>query len=446
MANGVDRTAAGLRAASLRRLRRKRPRAPRRSRDRAIHAPREASPAHVPSPATTPAAPTAPRGAVEPPRISRPATAQRTPKPYRQPYHRRAWHLERAAKIEERLGAAKRQLANRRKIAGKLGKRASSLSTAERGRLLSLQREIKELEGKVGKIGKLRQGAIKARRMAIHVVQDAGKKLGATAFGRVLSTAAGKALGLALKRFLPIYNWFQLAKDLYTVGSFLANADWSKLADGKAGAGSGGEDDSGAGAGQGEGKASAGGDGGDGSGSEEIATDDLEAPAPAELNAVAERIVGSLVKSGAGKGQTLDADAKDLINRVVPSDLSREELEVIAQRLQDRSATADSRPLTEAVIEAIQHVRPDGKPRAPTSASAASTPAAREPGAPTPSRPHIEPPRMSPPATAQRTPPRLPPGSRIIDVRGYLIANTTVDPVTGKLVPGHRGFDRLKSG
>ncbi|MDQ3368395.1 MAG: hypothetical protein M3680_23465, partial [Myxococcota bacterium] len=78
-------------------------------------------------------------------------------------------YLERAAKIEERLGAAKRQLANRRKIAGKLGKRASSLSTAERGRLLSLQREIKELEGKVGKIGKLRQGAIKARRMAIHV-------------------------------------------------------------------------------------------------------------------------------------------------------------------------------------------------------------------------------------------------------------------------------------
>ncbi|MDQ3370406.1 MAG: hypothetical protein M3680_33720, partial [Myxococcota bacterium] len=161
------------------------------------------------------------------------------------------------------------------------------------------------------------------------------------------------------------------------------------------------------------------------------------------LNAVAERIVGSLVKSGAGKGQTLDADAKDLINRVVPSDLSREELEVIAQRLQDRSATADARPLTEAVIEAIQHVRPDGKPRPPASASTSTpqstsestpTPAARELAAPTPSRPHVEPPRMSPPATAQRTSPRPPPGSRIIDVRGYLIAITTIDPVSGKAV------------
>ncbi|MBA3822123.1 MAG: hypothetical protein H0X17_24775, partial [Deltaproteobacteria bacterium] len=298
--------------------------------------------------------------------------------------------------------------------------------------------EIKELEGKVGKIGKLRQGAIAARGKAIQVVQAAAKKLGATPIGRVLSRAAAEALGLALKRFLPIYNSIQLAKDLYTVGSFLVNADWSKLADGRAGAGSGDQDDSGTG--DGTGKAAADGDGdGDGGGSEEITTDDLAAPAPAELDPVAERIVGSLIKSGAGKGQTLDADAKELINRVVPSDLSREELEIIAKRLQNRSSDITSRPLPEAVIEAIQHVRPDGKPRpltAPstsTSSSTSPTPAL-EPAAPIPSRPRVEPQRTSPPATAQRTPAPSPPGSRIIDVRGYLIENTTVDPVSGKVV------------
>ncbi len=41
---------------------------------------------------------------------------------------------------------------------------------------------------------------------------------------------------------------------------------------------------------------------------------------------------------------------------------------------------------------------------------------------------------MSPPATAQLTSPRSPPGSRIIDIRGYLIENTTIDPVSGKVV------------
>ncbi len=355
-------------------------------------------------------------------------------------------HLERAAKIEQRFGVAKRRLANRKKLAGKLAKQTRMLSTIERRRLLVLQREIEELEGKVGKIGKLREVAIKARGKAIQVVQATSKKLGKTALGRVISTAAGKALGLALKRFLPIYNSIQLAADLYAVGSFLVNADWSKLGDGRAGFGSGDKDSDGD---DGDGDAGDGGDGagtgigddGDANGGDaggdvrSIEIADLAEPAPVELTPVAERVAGSVGQTGAGV-QALDADAKEIINRVVPADLTPAEIEDIAKRMAERRAGSASRPLAEAVIDAIQYVRPDGKPR-PRPAATPLEPAVA-PQSPAPvatSRPLSEPPRMRSPATATRSEPASTTSSRIVDVRGYLRDHATIDHAGKVTVP-----------
>jgi hypothetical protein len=75
-------------------------------------------------------------------------------------------------------------------------------------------------------------------------------------------------------------------------------------------------------------------------------------------------------------------------------------------------------PLDQAIIAAMQRIRPDGVRRAP------SPQAEPQPQAPVPT--------PAPPTPGQRPSPQ--PQSRIIDVHGYLKANISIDPATRRLV------------
>lgn len=281
--------------------------------------------------------------------------------------------LQSTAELEQQAAAAQRKLAQLRAGSRELSGDA----------LRAAAREIDELEKSVARLRPLRAAAAKVRATAVDIIVAVGKALDGSAIGRVLSKAASKALALALKRILPIYNVISTVQDVYAVGAFLLNADWSRFADETTGSSlsaSGGEDESYDGPDAGKG-----------------------ATPGEDLSPAALRVLEKLAAPGM---RNLDASETSIINRVVPTDLTASELAAIQGRLSTAQGGQEV-SLAESVIGAIQHVRDPARQAAAAVGAAATE---RKPGGAAPR------PRTSKPS--------------VIDLRGYLRDTVTVDPGT----------------
>lgn len=280
-----------------------------------------------------------------------------------------------AAALEQRAAATQRKLAQLRAGSRELSGDA----------LRAAAREIDELEKSVARLRPLRAAAARVRATAVDTIVAAGKALDGSAIGRVISTAASKSLAFALKRILPIYNVISTVQDVYALGAFLLDADWSQFADETTGSSlstSGGDDESYDGPDAGKG-----------------------ATPGEDLTPAALRVLEKLAAPGM---RNLDASETSIINRVVPADLTASELAAIQGRLAAAQGGQEV-SLAESVIGAIQHVRNPARQEAAAAAAASAT--ERKPAGGAAPRPR----------TAKPS---------VIDLRGYLRDTVTVDPGT----------------
>ena len=268
--------------------------------------------------------------------------------------------LKRAAEIESKLAEGKRALANRKKIHTKL-KARGNLSAVETQRLKALEAEIKQLQGQTGKLTKLRAGAIKGRDAALKTVSQLGAKFARTKLGKVVSRLAAKAVGFVFKKFLPVYNIVSTAIDLIDITGKIIDAGKVEWGSGQGDSAVGGKGQSGGGSGSGG--ARGGSDAIDGDSSDPMPDLDatgLEPAGPVQLTPTAQEALKTLLqKTVYSVGKPLDDDEKAIINRVVPTDLSTEELAALSKVIGGKTGAAT--PIPQLVIEAMQRIRPDGK-------------------------------------------------------------------------------------
>jgi hypothetical protein len=352
--------------------------------------------------------------------------------------------LKRGVEIQDKLKEGKRALADREKRAAKIRSTKGSLSKAHLERLKILDAEIKDLRGKTGKLQQLRTGAAKGRDAALKVVKDIGGKLGKTKLGSFLARHIAKAVALAFKKVLPVYNVVSTAIDVLEIAEHLVkttelgNESGEGVAGGKSqaeeqGAGTGTGAGSGAGSG-GAGEAPTGEDQGagtaDGGGGGKIESAKPDAPMPdlgtaglepagaVQLTKSAELVMKTLLKQKVyTPSVTLDDSEKAIINAVVPTDLDAEELVALARIMGGKSGAMT--PIPQLVIEAMQQVRPDGKKRRTVRP---------KPPVPT-SRPTAPRPKSHPAEAGRRDGcgPQNRQGEIIIDLEGYVADHARLD-------------------
>jgi hypothetical protein len=296
--------------------------------------------------------------------------------------------LKRGAELQQKLKEGKRALADREAKAAKLRATKGGLSSKQLEHLKVLEDEIKDLKGKTGKLQQLRAGAAKGTDAALKVVKEIGGKLGKTKLGSFLARHVAKAVAMAFKKVLPVYNVISTAVDVIEIAEHLlkTTALGNETGDGDAGGksqaeekGSGTGTGAGSGAGSGgdgeaptgedKGVGTTGGSGGAGlestkadSPMPDLGTAGLEPAGEVQLTKSAELVMRTLIKRNVyAPSQTLGDEQKAIINAVVPADLDAEELVALAKLMGARSGALT--PIPQLVIEAMQQVRPDGKKR-----------------------------------------------------------------------------------
>ena len=313
--------------------------------------------------------------------------------------------IERSAELEADLAKTESELSRWRAL-------ETSPSELERlgpGTLQNTRRlaptRVRELEKELDKLRGLRGKVSQARAKALQTIEKIGAKLEKRAGGKLIKKFAGKALSLVFHKFLPIWNTISTIEDIYDAGKFLAGLDWSSIGDKIMNGGHGGDH-----LGDGASHEGAGCD----LGSADAIEQDMQRHEDVQMSPAARAVVDALeAKPGAmHRTHALTKEDEESINLAVPSDLSADELHAITEQLQ--APGASEQDTVEAVISAVQHVRPFGeKPR----------PAA-------PEKPHAE---AKPHGSAKRPAHEKPAGgAHILDLEGELSRRITVDPLSGK--------------
>lgn len=338
--------------------------------------------------------------------------------------------VERGVELDVKIAKTEKKLAELKELASSKstvdletigpGTYRNKLAAKEAARM-SAPAEIREAEKELSKLKRLKEPVDELRKKALAQIEKIGARLEERAGGRLLKKFAGKAFALVFEKFLPIYNTLSTIKDIYDAGTFLASLNWDdigkKIADGGDG-GSSLEDGT-----HHEGPEGVGGNGDDGQLPDADAIQaDLDRREHVVLHPAAQAIVDSVEAKGANArpgAKGLSASDQESINAIVPEDLTPDEIKEMSMQL--NASGTDPQDTVEAVIAAVQRIRPFGEKRAAANTQDQATPNAEAKAAAVP-----------PKRPAAHTTKRTGATSQVVDLEPALSRVITVDPATGK--------------
>ncbi len=334
-----------------------------------------------------------------------------------------ATDIKKSAKFEAKLKEAEKKLSRAESMSKVPDAELDKMEPKRANGYRHARTELKSLRGEVDKMRGMRGKFSALREKALDQLKKVDAALDKVPAGRIAKKIGGKVLATALKKLLPIYNVISTAQDIYEAVSFLSKLDWSaigeKIMDGGEGGTSIGDgstpDNPGTGAGNGP----------EGDGSSATADDFARDLAAREgeptLHPAAQRVLDSLVAVD-GNGGSLSKEDKETLDVVVPVDLTAEELTMMKRRLGQPGT--DRQDTVEAVIAALQYVRPGGE------RMFGPQPAPTQPSAPAPAQEPPPRPRVTK-ITRRPSPPRHQAPTR----------SNEIDPVPTLLRVVKVGFD-----
>ncbi len=270
-----------------------------------------------------------------------------------------ATDVKKAGKFEAKLAEAEKKLSRAESMSKVADADLDKMEPKRANAYRQARVDLKSLRGEVDKMRGMRGKFSALREKAVDQLEKAGAALDRVPGGRIAKKIGGKMLATALKKFLPVYNVISTAQDIYEAATFLSKLDWSaigkKIMDGGEGGTAIGDgstpDNPGTGAGSGpegdSGPATA----------DDFARDLAAREGEPTLHPAAQQVLDSLVAVD-GNGGSLSKEDKETLDVVVPVDLTAEELTMMKRR-RGQPGT-DRQDTVEAVIAALQYVRPGG--------------------------------------------------------------------------------------
>ena len=274
-------------------------------------------------------------------------------------------NIKRQAVLETKIAATEKKLDELRRIKTTPAELEKLGPGTLRNHLAAAPGEIRKLEKELNKLRGLRGRVSELRARAAEELVKIGERLEKRVAGRLIKKFAGKALAFVFKKFLPIYNTISTIEDIYEAGKFLAGLNWEdigkKIVDGGDGGSSldDGTHHEGFDGGSGEGTA-----GGDDLPDADELQAELDRKDHIQLHPAAQSIVDAIEAKGADArpgAHPLSAQEKETIDAVVPDDLTPDEIKTISDQL--NAAGSDPQSTVQAVIAAVQRIRPFGEKR-----------------------------------------------------------------------------------
>lgn len=349
--------------------------------------------------------------------------------------------IEKFRAADARFRTADRQLQKTRTYIRRLEERAGKgLSAKDSARLTKYRQELVELQGAKTKLQSLRNTLSVARDRGIKTLERVAEKLNKTPIGRVAMKVATKVVGKILGKLIPIYNIIQTAKDLYEIAKAIGSIDWSNESGGEynpdgesvegadAPTDESNEGKQGDGEKQGEGKQVGEGEETDGVPADLQDLSDLE-PTDGQLSPVAAQVIGAVQKKS---GESSDAaaltpDEIDTLNEIIPADLDADEVARLQTLLQaSLSRSGEPQTLAEAVVGAMQSLRPEGIKRTPAAALAHEPVAVGEAA-------RVPKPKKKVRKAKRKRKPKEPAPAKVVDLRAYLFEHVVFDPAARRL-------------